>query len=180
MLINLCLIVVIIITGLMIATYNKFIKLDNKVKETESKIDILLNKRFDLIPNLVSCVKQYSKHESDTLEDVTALRSSYKTNGELNIQETQNIDKKVNMLMAVAENYPDLKADTQFIDLQSSLSKIENELSYARENYNYIVTKYNIKVETIPSNLIAKIFFFEKKELFKLEEYKKENIKLDF
>ena len=84
------------------------------------------------------------------------------------------------MLMAVAENYPDLKADAQFIDLQSSWSKIENELSYARENYNYIVTKYNIKVETIPSNLIAKIFFFEKKDLFKLEEYKKENTKLDF
>ena len=179
MLINILLIIVIIISGMIIGTYNKFIRKNNRVKEKESQIDVLLNQRFDLIPNLVDCVKGYAKHESSTLEELTSLRSSYNNHG-FSIEETENIDKKFNNIMMLAESYPDLKANTQFLSLQNNLNEIENKLSYARSNYNNAVTSYNNLVESVPSNIIAKIFAFEKKELFKLEDNKKENVKVDF
>ena len=179
MLINILLIIVIIISGMIIGTYNKFIRKNNRVKEKESQIDVLLNQRFDLIPNIVECVKGYAKHESSTLEELTSLRSSYNNHG-FSIEETENIDKKFNNIMMLAESYPDLKANTQFLSLQNNLNEIENKLSYARSNYNNAVTSYNNLVESVPSNIIAKIFAFEKKELFKLEDNKKENIKVDF
>lgn len=179
MLINILLIIVIIISGMIIGTYNKFIRKNNRVKEKESQIDVLLNQRFDLIPNIVECVKGYAKHESSTLEELTSLRSSYNNHG-FSIEETENIDKKFNNIMMLAESYPDLKANTQFLSLQNNLNEIENKLSYARSNYNNAVTSYNNLVESVPSNIIAKIFAFEKKELFKLEDNKKENVKVDF
>ena len=179
MLINILLIIVIIISGMIIGTYNKFIRKNNRVKEKESQIDVLLNQRFDLIPNIVECVKGYAKHESSTLEELTSLRSSYNNHG-FSIEETENIDKKFNNIMMLAESYPDLKANTQFLSLQNNLNEIENKLSYARSNYNNAVTSYNNLVESVPSNIIAKIFVFEKKELFKLEDNKKENVKVDF
>lgn len=178
MLINICLIVVIIITGSMIKTYNKFIKKGNKVKEVTSGIDVLLNQRFDLIPNIVETVKGYTKHESKTLEDLTKLRSSYNNHG-FSIEETENIDKKFNNIMMLTESYPDLKANSEFLSLQDTLQDIEDKLVYARTNYNNAVTSYNNLVESVPSNIIAKIFAFEKQELFKLEDSKKENIKID-
>lgn len=179
MLINILLIIVIIISGMIIGTYNKFIRKNNRVKEKESQIDVLLNQRFDLIPNIVECVKGYAKHESSTLEELTSLRSSYNNHG-FSIEETESIDKKFNNVMMLAESYPDLKANTQFLSLQNNLNEIENKLSYARSNYNNAVTSYNNLVESVPSNIIAKIFAFEKKELFKLEDNKRENIKVDF
>lgn len=179
MLINIILIIVVIITGFLLTSYNGFIRLNNKVKESESKIDILLNQRFDLIPNLVECVKGYSKHESETLEGLTELRSSYK-NSDFSVSENEKIDKGFNKFFAIAEAYPDLKANSQYISLQNSLSEIENKLISARIGYNDSVTKYNNHVETIPSNIIAKIFAFEKKELFKIDQEKRENVKLDF
>ena len=179
MLINILLIIVIILSGMIIGTYNKFIRKNNRVKEKESQIDVLLNQRFDLIPNIVECVKGYTKHESSTLEELTSLRSSYNNHG-FSIEETENIDKKFNNIMMLAESYPDLKANTQFLSLQNNLNEIENKLSYARSNYNNAVTSYNNLVESVPSNIIAKIFAFEKKELFKLEDNKRENIKVDF
>ena len=179
MIINILLIIVIIISGMIIIYYNDFIKRSNKIKESESQIDVLLNQRFDLIPNIVECVKGYTKHESSTLEELTKLRSSYKNNG-FSIEETENIDKKFNNIMLLAEAYPDLKANTQFLSLQSNLNEIENKLSTARTHYNNVVTSYNNLVESVPSNIIAKIFAFDKKEFFKLDEEKKENIKFDF
>ena len=179
MLINILLIIVIILSGMIIGTYNKFIRKNNRVKEKESQIDVLLNQRFDLIPNIVECVKGYAKHESSTLEELTSLRSSYDNHG-FSIEETESIDKKFNNVMMLAESYPDLKANTQFLSLQNNLNEIENKLSYARSNYNNAVTSYNNLVESVPSNIIAKIFAFEKKELFKLEDNKRENIKVDF
>lgn len=179
MLINILLIIVIILSGMIIGTYNKFIRKNNRVKEKESQIDVLLNQRFDLIPNIVECVKGYAKHESSTLEELTSLRSSYNNHG-FSIEETESIDKKFNNVMMLAESYPDLKANTQFLSLQNNLNEIENKLSYARSNYNNAVTSYNNLVESVPSNIIAKIFAFEKKELFKLEDNKKENVKVDF
>ena len=179
MLINILLIIVIILSGMIIGTYNKFIRKNNRVKEKESQIDVLLNQRFDLIPNIVECVKGYAKHESSTLEELTSLRSSYNNHG-FSIEETENIDKKFNNIMMLAESYPDLKANTQFLSLQNNLNEIENKLSYARTSYNYVVTSYNNLVESVPSNIIAKIFVFEKKELFKLDIDKKEDIKIKF
>ena len=179
MLINIILLIIVIITGMIITNYNKFIRKNNRVKEKESQIDVLLNQRFDLIPNIVECVKGYAKHESSTLEELTSLRSSYNNHG-FSIEETESIDKKFNNVMMLAESYPDLKANTQFLSLQNNLNEIENKLSYARSNYNSAVTSYNNLVESVPSNIIAKIFAFEKKELFKLEDNKKENVKVDF
>ncbi len=178
MLINICLIVVIIITGSIISIYNKFIRKGNKVKEATSGIDVLLNQRFDLIPNIVETVKGYTKHESKTLEDLTKLRASYNNHG-FSIEETENIDKKFNNIMMLQESYPDLKANSEFLSLQNTLREIENKLSYARTNYNNAVTSYNNLVESVPSNIIAKIFAFEKQELFKIENSKRENVKVN-
>ena len=179
MLINIILLIIVIITGMIIGTYNKFIRKNNRVKEKESQIDVLLNQRFDLIPNIVNCVKGYAKHEKTTLENVTKLRSDYQNNG-FSTKETEKIDNQINNLMAIAESYPDLKANADFLNLQSNLNEIENKLSYARSNYNNVVTSYNNLVESVPSNIIAKMFVFEKKELFKLDIDKKEDIKIKF
>lgn len=179
MAINICLIVVIILIGIVLLNYNRFVKTNNKVKEAESSIDVLLNQRFDLLPNLIETVKGYSKHESGTLEELTRLRSSYNDTN-FSVNETNKIDRGFGRLMAIAESYPELKANTNFLSLQSSLASIEDKLNRARLNYNYYVTRYNNLVESIPSNIVAKIFNFEKQDLFKLDDNKRENIKVDF
>ncbi len=178
MLLNIILLIIVIISGMIISYYNGFVKKGNRVKERESQIDVLLNQRFDLIPNIVNCVKGYAKHEKSTLENVTKLRSDYQNNG-FSTQETEKIDKQINNLMAIAESYPDLKANTDFLSLQRNLNEIENKLSYARTSYNNAVTSYNNAVESVPSNIIAKIFNFEKKDLFQIESEKRENIKVN-
>lgn len=179
MLINICLIVVIIITGSLLVIYNKFIKANNRVKQRESDIDVLLNQRFDLLPNLIETVKGYAKHESSTLAEITNLRTKYQKS-DFSVAETNQIDKSFNKVMALAESYPELKANTNFLDLQANLKEIEDKLIIARNNYNRSVEYYNNLVESIPSNIIAKTFSFEKKEFFKLDDNKKENIKVDF
>lgn len=179
MIINICLIIVIIITGILLIDYNRFVRKNNKVKERQSQIDVLLNQRFDLIPNIVETVKGYAKHEKGTLEELVNLRSSYNNKG-FSIEETEKVDKKFNNIMMLAESYPDLKANTQFLSLQNSLNDIENKLNYARTSYNNAVTSYNNLVESVPSNIIAKMFSFERKELFKIDEEKRANVKVNF
>lgn len=179
MIINICLIVVIIITGSLLIIYNRFIKANNRVKQRESDIDVLLNQRFDLLPNLIETVKGYAKHESSTLTEITDLRTQYQKN-DFSVAETNQIDKSFNKVLALAESYPELKANTNFLNLQANLKEIEDKLIIARTNYNRSVEKYNNLVESIPSNIVAKTFAFEKKEFFKLDDNKKENIKVDF
>lgn len=179
MIINICLIIVIIITGILLIDYNRFVRKNNKVKERQSQIDVLLNQRFDLIPNIVETVKGYAKHEKGTLEELVNLRSSYNNKG-FSIEETEKVDKKFNNIMMLAESYPDLKANTQFLGLQNSLNDIENKLNYARTSYNDAVTSYNNLVESVPSNIIAKMFSFKRKELFKIDEEKRNNVKVNF
>ena len=179
MIINICLIIVIIITGILLIDYNRFVRKNNRVKERQSHIDVLLNQRFDLIPNLVDTVKGYAKHESTTLQEVVNLRSSYNNHG-FSIDETEKIDKKINNIMMLAESYPDLKANSQFLSLQKDLNDIENKLNYARTSYNNAVTSYNNLVESVPSNIIAKMFSFKRKELFKIDEEKRNNVKVNF
>lgn len=176
MIINICLIVVIIITTILLSDYNRFIRLNNKVNESSSAIDVLLNQRFDLIPNIVETVKGYTKHESSTFEELASLRSS---NNHFSINDNEVIDKKFNTVMAIAESYPELKANTQFLSLQNNLNEIENKLNIARISYNKSVTRYNNLVQSIPSNIVAKIFNFTEKELFKIEDNKRENIKIN-
>lgn len=178
MLINILLLIVVVLSGMILACYNNFVRKNNRVKERASHIDVLLNQRFDLIPNIVECVKGYAKHESSTLEELTSLRSDYR-NHEFSVEETEKIDKKFNNIMMLAEAYPDLKANGQFLSLQNNLNEIENKLSFARTSYNDAVTLYNNSVESVPSNIVAKIFAFERKNLFKLEDEKKGNVKVD-
>lgn len=169
-----------IIIIVILAIYNKLIKLKNNVKKAKANIEIYLNKRFDLIPNIVECVKSYSKYENETLESIVALRSSYNEQKNINIKDVEKMNNSLNKLLAIVENYPELKADTQYLNLQNELRSIENELEYARIRYNDIVTKYNTKIETIPNNLVASIFAFKKAELFKTDRKKTKdlNIKL--
>mgnify|MGYP000252665630 CR=1 FL=1 len=175
------LIIIAIFLIIILQMYNKLVNLRNKVRQSESGIDIYLNQRFDLIPNLVECVKAYSKHEQSIFTEIATLRSGY-MNKSKDIKSAENLNNKMNQLIAVAENYPDLKASEQYLNLQKNLTKIESQLQAARRIYNSDVTAYNIKLETIPSNIVANLFGFKPAQLFEIEEYKKENIKnpIDF
>lgn len=179
MIINVVLIIIVILSGILLVNYNKFIRANNMVNESESAIDVLLNQRFDLLPNIIECVKGYAKHESSTLEELVKLRKSY-NNSEFSVDEAEKINKEFGNIVALAEAYPELKANENFLSLQRNLLDIENKINNARLVYNNCVTKYNNLVEVIPSNIIAKLFSFEKKELFKLDNNKKENIKVGF
>jgi len=172
-------IVLIVVLISILVIYNKLVKLRNKVKQSESGIDIYLNQRFDLIPNLVECVKAYSKYESETLESIVQARNQYKHNKNIDFKQASEINHKINGLMAVAEAYPSLKASEQYTNLERNLVKMESQLQAARRIYNNDVTIYNTKLETVPINIIAKLLGFKKAELLQIEEYKKENIDIE-
>lgn len=171
------LIIIAIFLIIILQMYNKLVNLRNKVRQSESGIDIYLNQRFYLIPNLVECVKAYSKHEQSIFTEIATLRSGY-MNKSKDIKSAENLNNKMNQLIAVAENYPDLKASEQYLNLQKNLTKIESQLQAARRIYNSDVTAYNIKLETIPSNIVANLFGFKPAQLFEIEEYKKENVNI--
>lgn len=173
------LIIVAILLVIILVMYNNLVRLRNKVNQAKSGIDVYLNQRFDLIPNLVECVKAYSKHEQDLLTEITNLRTTH-INNQDNIKDSENLNNKMNQLIAVAENYPELKANEQYLNLQNNLTKLESQLQAARRIYNNEVTNYNTKIEVVPSNLIAKLFGFKHADLFEIEEYKKENININF
>lgn len=178
-LIYIILVVILIINFMIFGTYNKLIKLQNRVKKAKANIEIYLNKRFELIPNLVETVKGYSKHESGTLEEVIALRNNYENKQDLSIKQAGEMNNQLSRLLAVVESYPNLKADTQYLSLQDELRRIEDQLGMARHMYNNVVTSYNTKIETVPSNIVASIFAFKKAELFGIEENKKNNVKIE-
>lgn len=158
-----------------LAKYNKLVKLRNKVKQSESGIDVYLNQRFDLIPNLVECVKGYTKHEKEVLESITKMRAEYAKGGS-NMKKAEELNNSINKIIAIAENYPELKSSEQFLNLQRNLTKIESQLQAARRIYNTEVTQYNTTIEMIPTNIIANMFKFNKIDLFQIEEYKRKNI----
>ena len=180
------LIVVIVIIVLLILyvamTYNKLVDLRNRVRDQWSQIDVQLKRRFDLIPNLVSTVKGYAKHESETLEKVIEARNSYTTatSPHEKMEANNMLTDTLTKLFAVAESYPDLKANTNFLDLQQELQDTENKIAMARQFYNDTVLTYNNKIEVFPSNLIAAMFKFKMEEFFKAEEAAKENVKVEF
>ena len=175
---------VIIVLAIIIAImYNSLVTLKQRTQNAWSQIDVQLQRRFDLIPNLVECVKGYMTHESETLENVTKLRTSWSeatTAGE-KMKLDNELSSSLKSIMAVAESYPDLKANQNFISLQGELTDTENKISYSRQFYNDIVTRYNTKIQTVPSNIIAGIFGFKAQELYKIDtEEAKKSVKVDF
>ena len=173
----LILIIIAIILITILVLYNNLVKARNQVKQAESGIDVYLNQRFDLIPNLVECVKAYSKHEKEIFTEIADLRASYMKQPK-NIKNAETLNNKMNQLIAVAENYPELKASEQYLNLQKTLTKLESQLQAARRIYNAEVTTYNNRITVIPSNLVASLFGFKEAKLFEIEEYKRENINI--
>lgn len=157
-----------------IATYNSFIVLINRTKEAWADIDVQLKRRYDLIPNLVETVKGYATHEREVFEKVTEARSqAMQAEGLKEKQEAENVlSGTLKSLFAVSENYPELKASTNFLELQRELTDTEDKIQGARRFYNGNVRDLNIKVETFPSNVIASVFDFKKMDLFELGDEK--------
>ena len=178
------LIVLIIVVALSIFySYNGLIVSKNRVKNAWSQIDVQLQRRFDLIPNLVESVKGYMEHEKSVLEKVTELRTSWANAG--TISEKAELDNQLSgalkTIMSVSENYPELKATQNFSELQEELRNTENKISYSRQFYNDAVTKYNNKLEMVPTNMIASMFKFEPAELYRVDaEEVKQNVKVQF
>lgn len=164
-------IIIIVILLVMLVTfiqYNSIVKLKVKVQQSKSGIDVYLQQRFDLIPNLVNIVKEYMNYESKTFEDIAKLRVQYKeTRG---IEVSQELNNQMNKILLNVENYPELKSSEQFLNLQKALSKMESQLQAARRIYNIDVTNYNTKINTVPYNIYSKLFGFKEESLFKIEE----------
>lgn len=177
----LAIIVIIVIT--IIAMYNGLVSARVKVDNAWSQIDVQLQRRFDLIPNFVETVKGYAAHESETLEKVTQLRTSWANAG--TVAEKAELDNQLSgalkTIMAVSENYPDLKANQNFSELSEELRNTENKISFSRQFYNDSVTMYNQKLQLFPSNIIAGMFNFTPRELFTAEsDEARKNVKVDF
>ena len=177
------LIIVVLLILFIISVYNSLVTLRQRVKNSFGQMDVQLQRRFDLIPNLVETVKGYMTHESDTLAKVTELRTAWA--GAKTVDEKAKLDNELSntlkTIMAVAEAYPDLKANQNFESLQNELTETEDKISYSRQFYNDTVTKYNTKLELFPSNIIANMFNFKPRELFAVEsEEARKNVKVDF
>lgn len=154
-----------------VSIYNRLVKLRNLVQEAWSSIDVMLKKRHDLIPNLVETVKGYATHERETLENVTKARNLAVGADSVEAKEAaeKNLNQAMVNLFAVAEQYPDLKANANFQQLQAELSSIENDIEKSRRYYNGTVRENNTLVESFPSNIIANMYKFEKSKFFELE-----------
>jgi len=166
-----------------IASYNGFVKLKNSIEEAFSTMDVYLKKRYDLIPNLVETVKGYASHEKETLENVIAARNAAAsaTTMEGRIEGENALQGVLKNLFALAEAYPDLKANTNFLELQGELRRMEEEIANSRKYYNAVVKTYNTKREMFPSSIIAGLFHFDKKPLFEVgSEQERENVKVQF
>jgi LemA protein len=176
--------VIVLVIAFAIAIYNKLIRLRNTVKASWSDIDVQLKKRYDLVPNLVETVKGYASHEKSVFENVTKARSAAmhaatpadKARAENFLADT------LKSLFAVAEAYPELKANINFMELQNQLKQLEDNIEYARRYYNAVVRDFNIVIESFPSNIIAGSFGFKQEEFFELEapEAERKPVKVSF
>ena len=175
--------VVVILVIWLIAVYNGLIKLKNQVDEGWSDIDVQLKRRHDLIPNLVQTVKGYAKHEKSLFENVTKARTAAmaaKAPAEMAKAE-DSLMGALKSLFAVAENYPDLKANQNFLKLQDELSDTENKIQASRRFYNGVVRDFNIKIQVFPNTLVAGMLGFKKRDFFEVEDAKeRENVKVEF
>jgi LemA protein len=169
------LIIAAVIVLWIIAVYNRLVALRNRVKEAWSDIDVQLKRRYNLIPNLVNTVKGYATHERELLEQVTKARTFAMQAGTMKEKlEAENVlSSTLKSLFAVAENYPDLKASANFLELQRELRDTEDKIQASRRFYNTNVRDYNTKLETFPTNIIAGILKFEKRDFFEAAEGEK-------
>lgn len=166
-----------------IIAYNRFVRLRNQVKNSWAQIDVQLKRRTDLIPNLINTVKGYAKHEKEVLENVTKARTALmNANGDVKAAAAaeNQLTGALKTLFAVAEAYPTLRANENFLQLQEELSGTESKIAAARQYYNDSVMFYNTKRESFPSNIIASMFNFTQKELFEIAETEKAVPKVEF
>jgi len=176
------LIIVGVLVIALIIMYNSLVRLKNQVENSWAQIDVQLKRRFDLIPNLIETVKGYAKHEKGVLEGVTQARTAF-----MNASSVKEKGKAENMLegtlkslFAVSENYPQLKANENFLQLQEELSGTESKIAYARQHYNDMVMELNNKIQSFPTNMLASMFGFKEKEAYPVPEEEKKNIKVQF
>ena len=171
---------VIILGGIFL--YNSVIRLKNQVDNSWAQIDVQLKRRFDLIPNLIETVKGYAKHEKEVLTNVTKARTEFLS--AKTIEDKAKADNQLNetlkSLFAVSENYPDLKANQNFLQLQEELAGTESKIAYARQLYNDTVMEFNTKIETFPNNFFASMFKFTQRQLFETDKEERKNIKVQF
>jgi LemA protein len=174
-------IVVILLTAF-IYLYNKLVSLQNRAENAWSQISVQLKRRADLIPNLVSITKQYADHEKDVFKQVSEARESLNnaTSPQENANASEQLTASLGRLFAVAEDYPDLKADQNYRQLQEELSSTENKIAYARQHYNDVVTAYNIQRETFPSNILTAMIAFEPLELFQEAHQEEKDFTVSF
>ncbi|MBN2852895.1 MAG: LemA family protein [Clostridia bacterium] len=176
------LVVVVVIAIYVVGIYNSLVTMRNKIEETYATVEAYLKKRYDLIPNLVETVKGYAKHENQTLTAVIEARNmAMSAKGfEEQKQGENQLQQTLKTLFAVAESYPDLKANTNFMDLQAQLLKVEEDILQARKYYNAVVKTFNTKVELFPSSIVAKMFSFKKREYWEIEDAAHENVQVKF
>ena len=174
--------IVVLILIYVFVTYNSLIKLRNRVEEAFSTMDVYLKKRWDLIPNIVETVKGYAKHEKDTLNEIVSLRNGAydKMSTDDKVEVNNKLSQGITKLMAIAEAYPDLKANENFKDLSCQLAKVEEDIANARKYYNGAARIMNDKVAMFPSNIIANMFGFKKQKMFEANENERENVKVEF
>ena len=177
------LIIIVALILWIISIYNGLVTSKLKVDNAWSQIDVQLQRRFDIIPNFVETVKGYMTHEAETFEKIAALRTSWANSS--SVGEKAKLDGELSgalkTIMAVSENYPELKANTNFSELSEELRNTENKISFSRQFYNDSVTMYNTKLELFPSNIVAGMFNFSARELFAAEsDEARKNVKVDF
>lgn len=167
---------------MIISVYNSLVRKRNEVKNSWSQIDVQLKRRNDLIPNLVNTVKGYAKHEKEVLENVTNARASvmHASDAKETMKASNQLTDALKSLFAVSENYPDLKANQNFLQLQEEVTGTENKIAYSRQHYNDTVMYYNNSIETFPSNIIASMFNFKYRDLFEATESERKNVKISF
>lgn len=177
------LIVVVLVVLWAISTYNGLVTLSQRVKNAWSQIDVQLQRRFDLIPNLVETVKGYAKHEESVFTKVTELRTSWANASSVHekAELSNELSNTLKTIMAVSENYPELKANQNFSQLQEELQNTENKISFSRQFYNDVVTKYNTKLAVFPTNILASMFKFTLAEFFEVDNAEvRKNVKVQF
>ena len=165
-----------------IVRYNSLIRLRNNIKNSLADIDVQMKMRFDLVDNLVNTVKGYAGHEKETLENLTKARTNFLNASSMSqkLSADQALSGALKSLFAVSENYPDLKANQNFLQLQSELSDIENKIAASRRFFNSTVNEYNSSIETFPTNIVAKLFGFRREEFFATAEVEKAVPKVQF
>lgn len=175
-------VVVVLIILYVISLYNSLVKKRNNVEEAFSTMDVYLKQRWDYVPNLVETVKGYAKHEADTLEKIISMRTgSYDSMSiDEKIEANKKLSQGIGKLFAVAEAYPDLKANSNFQDLSNKLETMENHIANSRKYYNGTVKEFNNMVQVFPNNIIAKCFKFNTMKMFEIEAEERANVKVKF